>query len=307
MVLSIWWGEVLCYWQYNKICKDFYYNRARVSVLEDQVEDAVGLRLEMTEEGSAIEQITAAFQNTKSVPAGTRWREYPGSGRSAGPWKQIPDSGMWQNACNFRISGPRVLWGLVECGRGGALWPCLIQACGEAMDVSREANSVGKQNQEPLENINFSRGMEGCEESKPRLSPAEDAVSWIIWPKTLPTKNKTWMETQKGWWSSEARAARRVLESVLASLKMKCKAVSKLQAGLLPSRKRPYWPQPQAQEVLCCWSSRGRCLSLRRASSCPLSRLPAYYFSELLTTSFLVWTKALKWVTFSSMFSFALK
>lgn len=46
--------------------------------------------------------------------------------------------------------------------------------------MSREANSVGKQNQEPLENINFSKGMEGCEESKPRLSPAEDAVSWII-------------------------------------------------------------------------------------------------------------------------------
>lgn len=64
------------------------------------------------------------------------------------------------------------LWGGYGCEPGGQLHRlravCLV---GE-----RE----GKQNQEPLENIKFSRGMEGCEESKPRLSPVEDAVSWII-------------------------------------------------------------------------------------------------------------------------------
>lgn len=54
--------------------------------------------------------------------------------------------------------------------------------------VGLVGESEGKLNQEPLGNVNFSRGI--CEESKPRLSPVEVAVSWIICPKT-PTKNKT--------------------------------------------------------------------------------------------------------------------
>lgn len=127
MALGIWWGKVLCYRQYNKISKDFYYNIARVSVLEDLVEDAMGLLLEMMEEGSCTEQITAAFQNTKefskagAIPSGHQVEGVPSVWKEL--WAVKADSRQLRVAeCrNFRILGSRVLWGLVECGSGGAL------------------------------------------------------------------------------------------------------------------------------------------------------------------------------------------
>lgn len=119
MALGIWWGKVLCYRQYNKISKDFYffYNIARVSVLEDLVEDAMGLLLEMMEEGKFYRADHGSVPKHKGVfRSRSHSQRAPGGGSTQCLEGALGRESRFQTAACGRMPVISGYWGRESCG-----------------------------------------------------------------------------------------------------------------------------------------------------------------------------------------------